>query len=340
MVPAETDDSRPEEPAPPAGGKILPFTRARPDWLTRPGEDPLDAAAGGGEPAGRNPGPPRPRPILVHPATAARCAGPTPDPAPGGPDAAAPPPEANPRGVADPAKAPIADLVVGFSAEFEAASAAPPAAPSAAPPARPAAGPAAGGAASAGGSWAPAASSVPILKLDLPVDPVAPDETPAARRPERAAGLPGADEDRVHPVAPVVPLQTLHEPWWQVGLDALRTNRWAQLTALGAVAAVAALSLWMGSHGVATTPLSEVRRHPGRFDGRVVTVRGRVGDDVFAVGGGWAFFIRQGRDTIVAFSRTRNPEPRKVITVKGQVSTGFLDGSPRQALFEDPSSVQ
>jgi hypothetical protein len=34
------------------------------------------------------------------------------------------------------------------------------------------------------------------------------------------------------------------------------------------------------------------------------------------------------------------PKPHDVITVKGQVSTGFLDGVPRQALFEDTTRAQ
>jgi hypothetical protein len=48
----------------------------------------------------------------------------------------------------------------------------------------------------------------------------------------------------------------------------------------------------------------------------------------------------QGRDTIVAFARARAPQPHEVLTVKGQVSTGFLDGLPRQALFEDSSGLK
>jgi hypothetical protein len=71
-----------------------------------------------------------------------------------------------------------------------------------------------------------------------------------------------------------------------------------------------------------------------------VTVRGRVGEDVFAVGAGWAFYLVQGRDTIVVFTRIQAPKPHEVITVKGQVSTGFLDGVPRQALFEDATTAK
>ena len=105
------------------------------------------------------------------------------------------------------------------------------------------------------------------------------------------------------------------------------------------VVALALLAFWMWPRGVGTTSLSDVRRNPSQFDGRAVVVRGRVGDDVFAVGTGWAFYLMQGRDTIVTFTRSQTPTPREVITVKGQVSTGFLDGVPRQALFEDASTA-
>ena len=62
-------------------------------------------------------------------------------------------------------------------------------------------------------------------------------------------------------------------------------------------------------------------------------VNGRVGE-VFHVGGGYAFYLLQGRDTIVVFTRSRVPVPRQNVTVVASVSTGFLDGAPRQALFE------
>ena len=48
----------------------------------------------------------------------------------------------------------------------------------------------------------------------------------------------------------------------------------------------------------------------------------------------------QGRDTIVVFTRTQMPTAHAVVTVKGQVSTGFLDGAPRQALFEDVATAK
>jgi hypothetical protein len=79
--------------------------------------------------------------------------------------------------------------------------------------------------------------------------------------------------------------------------------------------------------------LSRVRRQPERYDGQVVTVRGRVGE-VFPVGGSYAFNLLQGRDTLVVFTRSRVPVFRQTVTVTGSVSTGYLEGSPRAAVFE------
>ena len=108
----------------------------------------------------------------------------------------------------------------------------------------------------------------------------------------------------------------------------------------GRLLAAALILFGLAVFSLFTASLSVVRRYPSQFDGRAVTVRGRVGDDVFAVGAGWAFYLMQGRDTIVTFTRTQAPRPHDVITVKGQVSTGFLDGVPRQALFEDIGKEQ
>jgi len=195
------------------------------------------------------------------------------------------------------------------------------------------------GPASSGVAWTAAASSVPVLKMVLPTEPEKPEDEPPGSPGERAGGLPGGDEDR-HVAAAPPPLEPLHEPWWLIALDALRTERRVQLGVAGALAGVVLLASWMWPHGMDSTPLSRVRRYPSQYDGRNILVRGRVGDDVFAVGSGWAFYLVQGRDTIVAFSRTRLPKPREVVSVKGQVSTGFLDGSPRQALFEDAPAAK
>jgi hypothetical protein len=187
-------------------------------------------------------------------------------------------------------------------------------------------------------AWGPVASSVPVPRLVLSAEPVPAEEEIPDQRADRPSGLPGAAED-LHAVPPKpAPLVSLQEPWWLIALDALRTNRTVQLGAVAVIAGLVLVGSWMWPHGTGTTPISRVRRYPAQYDGRNVAVRGRVGDDVFPVGGGWAFYLLQGRDTIVTFSRFRSPKPHEVVTVKGLVSIGFLDGAPRQAMFEDDSS--
>jgi hypothetical protein len=58
------------------------------------------------------------------------------------------------------------------------------------------------------------------------------------------------------------------------------------------------------------------------------------------MGSSCAYNLHQGwggRDTIVVFSRVRQPATGQSIAVHGSVSTGYLDGQPRPALFESPS---
>lgn len=99
-----------------------------------------------------------------------------------------------------------------------------------------------------------------------------------------------------------------------------------------AVIAVVALMMFR-PRDEQTVSIAAIHRHPERFDGRPVKVRGRVGD-VFEVGGGYAFYLRQGRDDIVVFTRSRVPVRREELTISGSISEGVLDGKSRQALFE------
>jgi hypothetical protein len=57
--------------------------------------------------------------------------------------------------------------------------------------------------------------------------------------------------------------------------------------------------------------------------------------EVFALGGGFSYYLHQGRDTIVVFTRGAKPEWRSNILVRGKVSTGFLDGISRPSIFAD-----
>lgn len=99
-----------------------------------------------------------------------------------------------------------------------------------------------------------------------------------------------------------------------------------------AVIAVVALMMFRPKEEQ-TVSISAIRHHPERFDGRPVKVKGRVGE-VYAVGGGYAFHLYQGRDDIVVFTRSRVPVRREELTISGSISNGILDGKPRQALFE------
>jgi hypothetical protein len=102
-----------------------------------------------------------------------------------------------------------------------------------------------------------------------------------------------------------------------------------------AVIAVVALMMFRPREGEQTASIAAIHKHPERFDGRPVKVRGRVGE-VYEVGGGYAFHLYQGREDIVVFTRSRVPVRREELTIEGSISNGILDGKPRQALFETP----
>lgn len=119
-------------------------------------------------------------------------------------------------------------------------------------------------------------------------------------------------------------------PWWEDAVARVRSDRRVQLLIAGIAFLIVLVS--MTAHESTAVPISRIKRHPQTFDGQVVTVRGRVGE-VFVVGGGYAFYLIQGRDSIAVFTRLR-PGPRRKLEVTGSVSTGYLEGVPRPALFE------
>jgi hypothetical protein len=212
----------------------------------------------------------------------------------------------------------------------------PPAAAAAAAPARPEA-------------WKAAASSLPTLRVvkGAGAAPAAPGMAPPPRAipapttgAERAAAAdadpgfpdddgPGAPAPGAAPEARTAPPR---EAWWAVALDALRSDRRWQALAGALVVLAAVVTFW--PRGERAVPIGALRRHPERWDGASVHVTGRVGE-VFPLGGGYAFYLHQGRDTMVVFTRTRRPVPRQRVAITGSISTGYLDGAPRQALFED-----
>ncbi|HEY2954672.1 MAG TPA: hypothetical protein VGK89_05440 [Candidatus Eisenbacteria bacterium] len=104
-----------------------------------------------------------------------------------------------------------------------------------------------------------------------------------------------------------------------------------------AVAAIAAAVITLRPRGEGdTVSIGAIRHHPERFDGQAVKLKGRVGE-VFMVGGGYAFYLHQGRDTMVVFTRSRIPVRSEEVTISGSISNGILDGVSRQALFETAS---
>ena len=318
----DDDDPAPPRQRPANEARILPLGQRRaPEWLTRPGDE-LDAPPDPDAPEAERPG--LVIPVLTRPGLPETPVIPAMPVTPATPVLPTTPVEMEPgieRGCGvtwEAAPATAGEPVSAGPAAAEPEETPRPRRPRVSDPSAP---------------WVPAASSVPVPRLKL-VEAPAPgvEAEPVGSVPPTTPEMPPVAQDGPGP-SPAAP-PPLAEPWWIVALDNLRASRRAQAAVAVALASLVLLALWMWPRGVGTTPLSQIRKHPARYDGREVVVRGRVGDDVFSVGNGWAFYLLQGRDTIVAFSLLRSPEPRRVVTVKGQISTGFLDGMPRQALFE------
>lgn len=318
VLPDQTGPEPVDESQPSPEGKVLPLVpRERPDWLVRPGDDVMAAADSASEtrlpPAGAGP----PRPVLSRPAPAAHGKEPG--------QILPLEPHLPPGRRGDAGAGPGADATADAAGDEPVRRRPRREAPARPVPRDPDAPPVA---------WTAAASSIPVLRLPFDAEPEPEEPGPRVAKPARPPDIPGADEDRLVQAVAGPELKPLVEPWWVIALDALRTNRKVQAGVGAGIVCVALLVWWMWPRGVGTTLLSEVRRNASYYDGRAVVVRGRVGDDVFAVGSGWAYYLVQGRDTIVTFTRAGAPVPRKVVTVTGHVSTGFLDGVPRQALFQ------
>jgi hypothetical protein len=188
-------------------------------------------------------------------------------------------------------------------------------------------------------SWSGAASSVPKLSLVPSQGPAssAADDDWSAQEPdshlELAAPVADLDSDSSPSPAPTpAPFKPLDEPWYLVWGEALLTNRKVQGLALLGLALLA-VAVFFPRHRQPGASLHGILREPARFEGRSVVVRGEVLES-FDLGQGYAFNLRQGRDTVVVFSRSRRPDLHQRIEVVGTVSTGYLDGEPRVAIFE------
>jgi len=125
---------------------------------------------------------------------------------------------------------------------------------------------------------------------------------------------------------PALPAQ-----WWNSMPNLARLDPRVALVVGLLVLAAGAYTFWPRHEK--TISVAHLKEHPERYADTQVRVGGRV-SEVFSVGGSWAYTLVQGRDTIVVFSRTRAPRVRDHVVVVGSLSTGYLDGQSRAAIFE------
>jgi hypothetical protein len=122
------------------------------------------------------------------------------------------------------------------------------------------------------------------------------------------------------------------EPAWYMRLpEILGSDRRVQALLVLAVLAIGAYVLWPREEK--TTSIGHLKEFPQRYADTQVRVNGRVAE-VWPVGGSFAYTLVQGRDTIVVFTRWHEPRRQDRLTVIGTLSSGFLDGQSRLAIFE------
>lgn len=195
--------------------------------------------------------------------------------------------------------------------------------------------------------WKAAASSVPKLRQQpVPYEPADTEESfqgfaqdaVSARGPAMIRESPRLEADAGPddgPGLPVMPL-AVAPPFWEVWLERARALPTPVVLGACAVLVLAAVLVFVLRPGEqASVSLSRIRQHPEAFDGQRVVVRGKAGE-AFLVGGSVVFNLRQGRDTIVVYSRTQRPALHQDVLAAGRLSIGYLDGAPRLALFEEP----
>lgn len=197
-----------------------------------------------------------------------------------------------------------------------------------------------------GMTWEPGARSVPSLRRDT-AGPFAPVPEPTHDFPmddaeERAhasaaamAAMAASATEAARPHTVVTPevfeVATVAMPWWMQVAHTVRTDRRVQILLGVMVVVLVTIALW--PRGEQPVSIASLRKHADRFDGVEVRVAGRVGQ-VFRVGGGYAYYLQDGRDTLVVFTRGREPHERQRVNVHGTMSTGYLDGQATVALFE------
>jgi hypothetical protein len=192
-------------------------------------------------------------------------------------------------------------------------------------------------------TWSAAASSIPAIRssvrraADRPNDDDdaweeeafdsprlgAAASTPATARPSRS-GRPASSASS-----------------WAERVAGLARRAWGwshmnrRIAAWAASAVVAGVSALIASipRDEPATSLRSILDDAAALDGTTVRVKGVVGQ-TFPMGEGHAFYLHQGRDTIVVFTRRRTPTSDEPIELQASVSTGYLAGRPRPALFE------
>jgi hypothetical protein len=195
--------------------------------------------------------------------------------------------------------------------------------------------------------WKAAASSVPRLSRVTAVaaqtEHESPDAFPGFAQDAivARAGTPAASESAARrllgeesdfpPIDPA-PHRATPASW----IDQLKTVSPVIWIAAGVVLVGGLVTTFLLSpRGEPSVSLAQIRQHPEAFEGRAVRVRGVAGES-FAVGASYVYDLRQSRDTIVVYSKTR-PALHEHVAVHGTVSIGYMDGAPRVALLEDSS---
>jgi hypothetical protein len=178
----------------------------------------------------------------------------------------------------------------------------------------------------------PAPLPLPMPAMDFPMDDAEERRSAAA---EAAATAAAAAERAAQPHTVVTPeafdLTNAPAPWWMQLPQLLREDRRVQ--GLTAFVAVVLLAIVFWPKPEKSLSLGSIRHDPSRYDGQDVRVAGRVGE-VFEVGGGYAYYLHQGRDTLVVFTRGQKPRRGQGVAVVGTISTGYLNGQAGSALFE------
>jgi hypothetical protein len=173
---------------------------------------------------------------------------------------------------------------------------------------------------------------VPEQAREFPMDDADERARVAAEAAEERAQ---AEAIAARPHAVVAPqefeLPTIEAPWYMRLPEILASNRKLQL--LLALLVVAFGVYTFLPRAEKTTSIGHLKQYPERYADAQVKVNGRV-SEVFPVGGSFAYTLVQNRDTIVVFTRWHQPKRQDRITVIGTLSSGFLDGQSRIAIFE------